>query len=155
MQGRPQWITPAELDAHLSRFELRVPGDTSALVRFAAWVDRYARSPQDPLTELEPAQALSLWLRLWGHIQTLMLELGAASDPSARAIARHLWPRVQALSARPRPVIGGMNPPAGASASLNASRPVIGGMNPPAGASASLNASGPAVIARRSSGADL
>jgi len=40
------------------------------------------------------------------------------------------------------PVIGGMNPPAGAIASLNASGPVIGGMNPPAGAIASLNASG-------------
>jgi hypothetical protein len=41
------------------------------------------------------------------------------------------------------PVIGGVNPPAGAIASLNASGPVIGGVNPPAGAIASLNASGP------------
>ncbi len=44
-----------------------------------------------------------------------------------------------------RPVIGGMNPPAGAIASLNGSWPVIGGMNPPAGAIASLNASWPVV----------
>ena len=36
-----------------------------------------------------------------------------------------------------------MNPPAGATASLNASGPVSGGMNPPEGATASLNASGP------------
>jgi len=43
------------------------------------------------------------------------------------------------------PVIGGMNPPAGAIASLNASEPVIGGMNPPAGAIASLNASEPVI----------
>ena len=39
------------------------------------------------------------------------------------------------------PVIGGVNPPAGAIASLNASGPVIGGVNPSAGAIASLNAS--------------
>ena len=38
------------------------------------------------------------------------------------------------------PVIGGVNPPAGAIASLNTSWPVIGGVNPPAGAIASLNA---------------
>ena len=41
------------------------------------------------------------------------------------------------------PVIGGVNPPAGAIASLNASGPVIGGTNPPPGAIASLNASPP------------
>ncbi len=45
------------------------------------------------------------------------------------------------------PVIGGMNPPAGAIASLNESGPVIGGMNPPAGAIASLNAFGPELLA--------
>jgi len=39
------------------------------------------------------------------------------------------------------PVTGGVNPPAGAIASLNASGPVTGGVNPPAGAIASLNAS--------------
>ena len=43
------------------------------------------------------------------------------------------------------PVIGGVNPPAGAIASLNASGPVIGGTNPPPRAIASLNASGPVI----------
>jgi len=43
----------------------------------------------------------------------------------------------------PWPVIGGVNPPAGATASLTEPWPVIGGVNPPAGATASLNASGP------------
>lgn len=44
-----------------------------------------------------------------------------------------------ALNRKPRPVSGGMNPRAGASASLDEPRPVSG-MNPPAGASASLDA---------------
>ncbi len=52
------------------------------------------------------------------------------------------------------PVIGGVNPPAGAIAPLNASGPVIGGVNPPAGAIAPLNASGP-VIGRFTGGTVL
>ena len=69
---------------------------------------------------------------------------GQAVKLACEALVERLRPVAARLLGRSAeesvPVIGGMNPPAGATASLNASEPVIGGMNPPAGATASLNA---------------
>lgn len=101
MQAHPPWITQAELETQLSSFELRESDDTPSLLRFAGWVERYARVPGDPLAAFEPRLGLSLRLRLWGQIQTLMLALQATPDPRARAAHRRLWPRLLELSEVP------------------------------------------------------
>ncbi len=64
--------------------------------------------------------------------------LGNAERSAMAALASALSRSQRHELYEPRPVIGGMNPPAGAIASLYEPRPVIGGMNPPAGAIASL-----------------
>jgi DNA-binding LytR/AlgR family response regulator len=66
---------------------------------------------------------------------------------AARPVVGGVTPPAGATASlnEPWPVVGGVNPPAGASASLNEPWPVIGGVNPPAGATASLNEPWPVV----------
>ncbi len=72
----------------------------------------------------------------WVGRRVCWVDLEAAEQLEALIAATH-----SALTDASGPVIGGVNPPAGAIASLYASGPVVGGVNPPAGAIASVYAS--------------
>ncbi len=88
--------------------------------------------------QLGPLAALATKRLVVAGAASLDLSVGGTSqDPTVQLI---LDSRGLSIGDNASGDSGGMNPPAGATASLHASGPVIGGMNPPAGATASLHA---------------